>query len=192
MGVQAPQMSTGEFEELAGAADRIAEGLRLEFIEGKLSAKPLPDGNHGCIIAWLIRLCLRHRPELWLSASQGLVVGDDRTGRVRPDGVLADAEAFVGQGEWANADSVLMVVEVTSPEEDNDRTHRTGKVRIYATTGISVYLFIDRESREVTVYSGLRAGHYQQVATTSFGAEVALPSPVELALDTGSLEQWVR
>lgn len=85
-----------------------------------------------------------------------------------------------------------MVVEVTSPEEGNDRMHRTGKGGIYAAAGIPVYLLIDRESREVAVYSGPRTGHYQQVATTSFGAEVVLPSPVELTLDTGSLEQWGR
>lgn len=32
-------MNIGEFEELARAADRIVEGLRLEFVAGRLSAK---------------------------------------------------------------------------------------------------------------------------------------------------------
>ncbi|MFD4404020.1 hypothetical protein ACFWPH_14800 [Nocardia sp. NPDC058499] len=41
------------------------------------------------------------RPELFLSIEQGLQVEAYRKGRARPDGVLADADAFVGQGEWA-------------------------------------------------------------------------------------------
>ncbi|WP_433660126.1 Uma2 family endonuclease [Nocardia sp. CA-128927] len=183
-------MSIEEFEELAQAAHRIANGLRLEFVEGKLSAKPLPNANHGCIVAWLIRMFVLNRPELWLSTAQGLVVGDDRTGRARPDGVLADAEAFVGQGKWADADPVLMVAEVTSHDEDADRRSRTDKPRAYATAGIPVYLLIDRAAREVGVYSGLSADRYQQVVTMPFGTEVLLPEPLGITLDTEPLEQW--
>ncbi|MFD6154920.1 Uma2 family endonuclease [Nocardia sp. NPDC060256] len=188
--VREPLMSTAEFEELAQAAHRIAEGLRLEFVEGKLSAKPPPNGNHGCTVAWLIRLFVLNRPELWLSTVQGLIVGADRTGRARPDGVLADAEAFVGQSKWADADPVLMVVEVTSRAEDADRRCRTDKPQAYAAAGIPVYLLIDRAAREVAVYSGVSADRYQQIMTMPFGAEVLLPAPLDITLDTEPLEQW--
>ncbi|WP_405160251.1 Uma2 family endonuclease [Nocardia sp. NBC_01499] len=183
-------MSIEEFEELAQAAHRIAEGLRLEFVEGTLSAKPPPNGNHSCVVAWLIRLCLLERPELWLSSVQGLVVGDDRTGRARPDGVLADAEAFVGQGKWANSDPVLMVVEVTSHDEATDLRCRTEKPRSYAATGIPIYLLIDRDARVVAVYSCPSLGRYQQVVTVPFGVAALLPEPVGITLDTKPLEQW--
>ncbi|MFI6045855.1 Uma2 family endonuclease [Nocardia sp. NPDC051321] len=188
--VRGPLMSTAEFEELAQAAYRIGDGLRLEFIGGTLSAKPPPNGNHSCVIAWLTRLFLLNRPELWLSSAQGLLVGSDRTGRARPDGTLADAEAFVGQAKWADADLVLMAVEVASPGEDTNRRHRTEKPRAYAATGIPVYLLIDRAAHEVAVYSGPSAGRYQRIVTMPFGAEVLLPEPVSITLDTAPLAQW--
>ncbi|MEV5836243.1 hypothetical protein [Nocardia sp. NPDC052112] len=42
-------MTTEQFEELARTADHIAEGVRLEFIDGKLVVKAVPDGDHGCM-----------------------------------------------------------------------------------------------------------------------------------------------
>ncbi|MFC6013749.1 hypothetical protein [Nocardia lasii] len=34
-----PLMTTGEFEELARVAARVAEGVPLEFVDGKLGAR---------------------------------------------------------------------------------------------------------------------------------------------------------
>ncbi|WP_405136059.1 hypothetical protein [Nocardia sp. NBC_01388] len=65
-------MTIEEFEELARAADRIAEGVRLEFVNGKLGAKAVPDGDHSRIIQWLIRIFLTARPDLFLTPVQGL------------------------------------------------------------------------------------------------------------------------
>ncbi|MEU4838756.1 Uma2 family endonuclease [Nocardia testacea] len=113
-------MTTEEFEELARLAGRVSEGIRLEFIEGRLGAKGGADGDHGRILQWLIRMFILARPELFLSVEQGLKVDAYRKGRARPDGTLADADAFVGQGEWADPDPVLMVVEVTSRDSDTE------------------------------------------------------------------------
>lgn len=47
-----PQMLVEEFEELARHAP---ESARLEFLNGKIGVKPMPDGNHGEIVAWLLK-----------------------------------------------------------------------------------------------------------------------------------------
>jgi hypothetical protein len=65
---QQPQMSVEEFEQLERHAP---ETVRLEFIKGKVQVKPMPDGNHREIIAWLQRVCMQHRPDLWLHAESG-------------------------------------------------------------------------------------------------------------------------
>ncbi|WND37564.1 Uma2 family endonuclease [Streptomyces sp. BB1-1-1] len=187
-----PQMLVTEFEELARHADRSIEGARLEFINGHLGGKAVPDGDHGRVIQWLTRICMQHRPDLWLDPTQGLVIEAYRGGRARPDGSLAPAEAFVGQGEWADAAPVLMVVEVTSYDSDTDRRDRVEKPRAYAETGIPVYLLIDRDAFEVKVHSRPDGGLYETVQTLPFGKEVALPEPVGIALDTESLKNWVR
>ncbi|MCP3820759.1 Uma2 family endonuclease [Streptomyces sp. A3M-1-3] len=186
-----PQMLPEEFEELARLAARSAEGLRLEFINGKLGVKPAPDGDHGRIIQWLARICIQARPELWLH-DQGLRVLSYRTGHARPDGVLADGDAFVGDGEWADPGPALLVVEVTSYDSDTDRRDRVEKPRAYAETGIPVYLLIDRDSCEVTVYSEPDGVRYEQAHTVPFGKRVVLPEPLGLVLDTEPLKNWVR
>ncbi len=185
-------MTIEEFEELAQAADRIAEGVRLEYIDGKLGAKAVPDGDHNRIIQWLIRIFVNLRPDLFLSPEQGLQVDRYRKGRARPDGVLADADAFVGQGEWADPGSVLLVVEVTSADQDTERRDRQEKPRAYADTGIPAYLLIDRDSCTVTVYSEPREGTYERTVAVPFGATVQLPDPVGVTLDTEPLKDWVR
>ncbi|MEV6277424.1 Uma2 family endonuclease [Nocardia sp. NPDC051832] len=184
-------MTTEEFEELARAADRVTEGVRLEFVDGRLGAKAMPDGDHGCILEWLTRTFLLLRPELWLFYEQGLEVETYRSGRARPDGVLAPTGVFAGQPEWANPEPVLLVVEVTSHDRDTDLRDRQEKPIAYAQTGIPVYLLIDRDSCELVVYSEPRGGRYERILTVPFGSKISLPEPVRVDLDTESLKNWV-
>ncbi|MGW5692332.1 Uma2 family endonuclease [Streptomyces asiaticus] len=185
------QMLPEEFEEYARLAARAAEGTRWEFLNGKIGVTPRPDGGHGRIIQWLARICIQAHPELWLH-DQGLKVETYRNGHARPDGTLAHSDAFVGQEEWANADPVLMVVEVTSYDSDTDRRDRVEKPRAYAETGIPVYLLVDREAGEVTVFSEPDGVRYESTKTVPFGKPLTLPAPVGVTLDTEPLQGWVR
>jgi hypothetical protein len=151
----------------------------------------VPDGDHGMIIQWLVRICIQTRPELYLH-DQGLKIQTYREGRARPDGALAPSRAFVGQGEWAEPDQVLMVVEVTSHDSDTDRRDRVEKPRAYAETNIPVYLLIDRDNCEVAVYSQPDGIRYDEVQIVTFGKQVTLPEPVGIVLDTEPLKDWVR
>ncbi|MGA4997606.1 Uma2 family endonuclease [Streptomyces arboris] len=171
---------------------RVEEAPWLEFVHGKLGVKAPPDGNRGRIIAWLTRLCLQADPNRWLYAYQGLRIGSDREGNARPDASYTRSGAFVGQGEWAGPDDVLMVVEVTSYDEDTDRRDRVEKPRAYAETGIPVYLLIDRDTCEVKVHSQPDGVRYEQVVTVPYGKTVTLPDPVGIELDTEPLKNWTR
>ncbi|MFE7400488.1 Uma2 family endonuclease [Streptomyces sp. NPDC057557] len=180
------------FEDLARHAIRAEEALRLEFVNGKLGVKAVPDGDHGRIIAWLTQICMQSGQGNWLFAEQGLHIETYRKGNARPGGALASLENFVGQGEWASPDGVLMVVEVTSYDEDTDRRDRVEKPRAYAETGIPVYLLIDRDTCEVKVHSQPDGVRYEQVVTVPYGKTVELPDPVGIELDTEPLKNWVR
>ncbi|MET7514615.1 Uma2 family endonuclease [Streptomyces sp. NPDC005480] len=184
-------LSQEDFEELARHAIRTNEALRLEFIDGKLGVKAVPDGDHARIIAWLSRLCIQANADWWLYPEQGLRVETYRKGNARPDGILVPIDAFVGQGEWSTTDGVLMVVEVTSRDADTDRRDRVEKPRAYAESEIPVYLLIDRDSCEVKVHSQPDGVRYEQVVTVPFGKTVALPDPVGIDLDTEPLKDWV-
>lgn len=187
-----PHMLTEDFEAVARIAAREVEGLRLEFIDGVIRSKAVPDGDHDRIVLWLARICMQHRPELWLHVERGLAVGDYRSGRARPDAALAVDDAFVGQGEWADPAPVLMVVEVTSYDTDTDRRDRVEKPLAYAQTGIPVYLLIDREACDVTVFSEPDGRRYANTRTVEFGNDVELPDPVNVTLRTEVLKDWVR
>ncbi|WP_438291763.1 Uma2 family endonuclease [Streptomyces sp. HUAS TT7] len=186
------QMQTEDFETLARIGAREIEGLRLEFIDGKLGVKAVPDGDHDRIVLWLARICMQHRPELWLHVERGLAVQEYRSGRARPDASMAPDDAFVGQGEWADPAPVLMVVEVTSYDADTDARDRNEKPRAYAETGIPVYLLIDRERCEVTVRSEPDGMRYESIRTVPFGKDIELPEPVGITLQTEQLKDWVR
>ncbi|MFG2601705.1 Uma2 family endonuclease [Streptomyces sp. NPDC048462] len=180
------------FEDLARHAIRAEEALRLEFVNGKLGVKAVPDGDHGRIIAWLTQMCMQSDPRNWLFAEQGLRIETYRKGNARPDGALARLDAFVGQGEWADPAAVLMLVEVTSYDDDTDLRDRVEKPRAYAETGVPVYLLIDRDSYEVKVHSQPDGVRYETVVTVPFGKTVRLPEPVGIELDTEPLKNWVR
>ena len=155
------QILPEEFDEATRILARSIESIRLELIDGKIRSRVVPDGDHGRIIQWLTRICMQSRPELWLHPEQGLKVQEYRKGRARPDGALAPMDDFVGQGEWADPTPVLMAVEVTSYDADTDHRDRVEKPRAYAQTNIPVYLLIDRDSCEVTVYSEPDGGRYE-------------------------------
>ncbi|MHB9752840.1 Uma2 family endonuclease [Streptomyces sp. BYX5S] len=183
-------LSQEDFEELARHAIRTNEALRMEFIDGKMGVKAVPDGDHGRIIEWLSRLCIQADSGWWLYPDQGLRVESYRNGNARPDGALARSGTFVGQGEWASTDGVLMVAEVTSRDSDTNRRDRIEKPRAYAESEIPVYLLIDRDTCEVKVHSQPDGVRYEQVVTVPFGKAVALPEPVGIELDTEPLKDW--
>ena len=178
------QLSTEEFEALEAAAP---EPIRLEFANGRLEVKPVPDGDHGEIVMWLLRRCMQQRPELGLYPEQGLVTEAFGRGRSRPDGALAPEGYFKGRGEWSDAAGVLMVVEVTSSQPENDRN---AKPFGYASAGIPVYLLIDRRRGELVVHSNPSGGRYADTHhTQGLGERLVLPEPVGIVLETGELKE---
>lgn len=112
-----PQMELDQFRVIAIAAER--EDVVLEFVNGRIGVKPVPDGDHGEIVMWLLERCMAQRPDLRLYPEQGLQVAHYRNGLAKPDGSLAPRRHFAGQGEWADPAGVLMVVEVTSYDADS-------------------------------------------------------------------------
>lgn len=184
-----PQMLVDEFEDISRNAP---ETVRLEFINGKLEVKPMPDGDHGAIIMWLLRVCMQQNPELALYPEQGLKAEQYRKGRARPDGALAPLDHFVGQGEWADPDGVLMTVEVTSHARDTDRRDRREKRDGYAAAEIPVYLLVDRDACALTVYSCPEGGTYRSRTSHGFGDTVLLPDPVGFALETAKLKDYTH
>ena len=190
-----PQVSVEEFEQIAKSVAADFDSVRLEFIDGRIGIKGMPDGDHHEIIMWLQHRCMQQRPDLGLySGEQGLKIETYRRGRARPDGSLARRGTFAGQGEWADPADVLMAVEVTSYDADTHRRDRQQKPAAYAEAGIPVYLLIDREGGALTVHSDpdREKGEYRGVHTLRPGGTLILPEPVGIELETAELTAYLR
>ncbi|SDT48122.1 Putative restriction endonuclease [Streptomyces sp. TLI_053] len=185
-----PQMSLEAFEAIARTAAR--HDVVLEFVGGELGVRPAPDGDRAQILAWLQRACARSRPDLWLFVRQGLrLLPPHRAGAARPDGALAPAEHFAGQGEWADSRGVLLVAEVTSFDRRADERDRVGRPRAYAESGIPIHLLVDRDSDTVTVHSEPVDGRYRTIRSYDYGERVELPG-LGVVLDTEELKDCSR
>ncbi|WP_406088663.1 Uma2 family endonuclease [Kitasatospora purpeofusca] len=198
-----PQLRFDAFEAIAGTAAR--HDVVLALVGGELGVRPAPDGDHGQILAWLQRACARQRPDLWLFGRQGLRLlprhraeaanqaeaAHHRAGAARPDGSLAPAEYFAGQGEWADSRGVLLVAEVTSFDRRADERDRVKKPRAYAESGIPLYLLVDRDSDTVTVHSEPVKGRYREIRSYDYGERAELPG-LDLTLDTEELKDYSR
>lgn len=189
------RISAEEFEHIARSTEEATETVRLEFIDGRIGVRKVPDGKHSELIMWLIRQCMQARPELNLVPTQGLVVEAYRKGRAIPDGVLAPVGHFLDvEGDWALSQGVLMTVEITSYDSDTHARDRVEKPAAYAEAGIPVYLLIDRDDSSVTVHTDPdpESSRYREAHNVAFGGVVTIPDPVGMQLDTEHLKQYVR
>ncbi|MFF9485967.1 Uma2 family endonuclease [Streptomyces sp. NPDC014676] len=186
------QLSVDMFERIAEFVEREDETVRFESINGRIGLRKGTDGSHTAIIMWLVRQCMKARPELDLSPVQGLKVESYRKGRALPDAVLAPVTHFVGQGDWADTEGVLMTVEVTSFDSDTHDRDRVEKPQAYAESGIPVYLLIDRNRRSVLVHRDPDpVVGYRNVQKRQLGQKVVLPDPVGIEFDTEGLKPFM-
>ncbi len=186
-----PDVTTADFEALAHAAERETDGVRLEYINGRLRVQAAPDGNHNRIFLWLMLLLMPFGPDLFLHPGQGLKIETYRQGRARPDGALAPLDGFVGTDKWAPVEPVVMAVEITSRDSDTNQRDRVEKPTAYAQSKIPIYLLIDRDSAEVIVYSEPDGTRYEEARRFAFGRPAPLPAPLNITIDTTPLQDWV-
>jgi Uma2 family endonuclease len=167
-------------------------GYKAELIEGVISVTPPPEARHeknfSKVVVQVIR---KSKTEMDVSANRGLELPHLGAGPMNhciPDAVFAPEELdlFGKGGPWMAPDGVAMVVEVTSRDAENDRVK---KRRSYAAGGIPLYLLIDRDHRNVVLYSDpamddVTGDDYKSSTSVFFGKPVPLPDPFGFELDT--------
>lgn len=157
----------------------VPEGFRAELIGSEIVVSPPPVGDHEHDVAKLTRQAVRKAAvEVYASGTKGV-----RTprGLYIPDAVLVAEDHFRGQQSWMPADGILLVVEVTSSRPDTDRDV---KRRGYAAAEVALYLLVDRERRELVLFSQPGDGDYRADVRVPFGSPLELPAPLSFTLDT--------
>jgi hypothetical protein len=129
-----------------------------------------------------------------LAGTPEISVGDRAGSRLRPthatrqvdlksqrSSLITDADAQ----RDANGNTLLTViervVEVTSSSPDRDRKT---KRRAHAAARVPLYLLIDRDERQVTLFDDPRRDDYATMFVAAFGSGVRLPPPFSFTLAT--------
>jgi len=133
------------------------EGYRAELIDGEIVVTPPPDGNHErCIMRIVKQVLASSATPMDFSRQKGLIVPvAEGRGRVIPDITFAPAK-----------------LDLSSPDHD-----RNAKRRAYAAAQIPLYLLVDRQHHEVTLYGDSVRNEYTSSSTVRLGGGVKLPEP---------------
>ena len=176
--------------DLRGLADRLLETTRVEYVdEGVLLVMNPPGFEHRRVVRAIVASLTRAYPAL-TPTDWSVYSGDfqwdlpDRSDRFYvPDVVVVHPDARTREEERA---AIALVVEVTSPASpDTVLNDRVTKPRQYAKAGIPLYLLVDQEAREWTLYA-LAEGwqRYQVAAGGKYGEPVPLPAPLRFDIVT--------
>lgn len=157
-------------------------GDRAEIIEGVITPVS-PSWAHENA-ADLVRRRLGPRLDaLGLTAGSGNLDLPGSENWFIPDLAVVPRELAAKTEGALMPDRTLLVVEVTSPS--NGETDRTVKRRRYGQYGAPLYLLVDRQQRECTVFSEPgRLGYTAVDGPHPFGTALRLPAPFDLDLAT--------
>jgi Uma2 family endonuclease len=153
-------------------------GFRAELIESEIVVTPPPRGDHESIVSEISAWVPSKYPGLRVFTTLGLATPG---GMFIPDLAVAPKGAFVDRESWHEPGGVLLVAEVTSSRPELDRN---AKRRGYAGAGIPLYLLVDRDQDQVTIFSEPHDGDYHHRVTVIMGDKLELPDPVAGTLDT--------
>ncbi|MEU9133812.1 Uma2 family endonuclease [Kitasatospora sp. NPDC048540] len=163
------------------------EGFRAELIEGEIVVAPPTDGDHEDCVSHLVKQVIRKSAvDMSVSGYKGLRLvsgGLCPRNHVIPDATFApeDLGLFRGAPPWMEPAGVALVAEVTSSRPDQDRI---AKRHCYARAAIPLYLLVDREKAQVSLFSQPLRDEYTVVHLAPFGGPLVLPEPFGFELDT--------
>jgi Uma2 family endonuclease len=161
------------------------EGYRAELIDGEIVVTPPPYGNHErCAMQIIKQVLVGSGTPMDFSEVKGLnLATGGADAYVIPDITFAPTELdlFLDAPPWMPSSGVSMVVEVTSSSPERDRN---AKRRAYAAATVPLYLLVDREQRQVTLFSNPVRNDYSTTSVAAFGDRLKLPAPFSFTLDT--------
>ncbi|MFD3835970.1 Uma2 family endonuclease [Streptomyces sp. NPDC058642] len=173
------------FEALLADLDELVlpDGYRAEIIRGSIVLSPWSKGYYHRVMGLI---CDRLRPHLPqghdISGGPFLYVfpGDERA--YGPDIHAAHEQTFETTSNRLDGEALSFVAELTSSSTRDDDL--TDKVVVYGRAGVPIYLLLDMQEEQATVFSTPSAKGYESRCTRPFGEELPLPAPFDCILDT--------
>jgi Uma2 family endonuclease len=122
--------------------------------------------------------CINYGPFLYVFPGDECAYG--------PDIHAADERAFETESNHLDGEALSFVAELTSPSTRKDDL--TGKVEVYGRAGVPVYLLLDMQEQEATVYGSPSARGYRVRISKPFGEKLPIPEPFDFTLDTSGFD----
>ncbi|MGX4691245.1 Uma2 family endonuclease [Streptomyces sp. JNUCC 63] len=184
---------SGSFEALLDALEELDElvarvGFRAEIIRGSVVLSPWPKGYYHRVMRVVCEQLAPHLPEghdIGYGPFLYVFPGDECA--YGPDIHAAHHRAFETESNYLDGEALSFVAELTSPSTRKDDL--TGKVEVYARAGVPVYLILDIQKEQATVYGSLSGNEYQIRISKPFGEKLSIPGPFDCALDTSEFHR---
>jgi hypothetical protein len=177
------------FEDLLGLLDelRVPDGYKAEIIRGSIVVSPWSKGYYHRVMRLVCEQLEPHLPNGHvIDRAPFLYVfpGDDCA--YGPDVHAAHERVFETESNRLDGEGLSFAAELTSPSTRKDDV--TDKVEVYAKAGVPVYLVLDMQNEQATVFWSPTEGGYEGRLTKSFGEKLYIPDPFGCTLDTDGFQ----
>lgn len=175
----------GGFEEMLGLLDdmQLRDGFQAEIIRGNIVVSPWSKAFYLDVMELVCEQLRPYLPEGHrISYGPFLYLFPGLERAYGPDIHAAHRRVSRSTSNHLDGEALSFVAELTSPStRDEDRTD---KVEIYGKAGVPVYLLLDMQEEQATVFSMPSAKGYESRDTKPFGEKLSIPAPFDCVLDT--------
>ncbi|MGW5651423.1 Uma2 family endonuclease [Streptomyces humi] len=191
-----PVISGGEpggFEELLDVLDELdlRDGFKAEIYRGKIVVSPWSKGYYARVMTLVCRQLEPHLPEGHvIDRGPFLYVFPGDESAYGPDIHAAPERVFETESSRLDGEALVFVAELTSTSTRDDDL--TDKVEVYGRAGVPVYLLLDMQKGQSTVFWTPSVNGYESHCTRPFGEDVHIPKPFDCTLDTTGFQPPVK
>ncbi|MFI8090897.1 Uma2 family endonuclease [Streptomyces sp. NPDC086080] len=174
-----------DFEKMLDQLDELQlhDGYKAEIIRGNIVVSPWSKAFYLDVMELVCEQLRPHLPEehrisygpfLYLFPGLGRAYG--------PDIHVAHRSASRNTSNHLDGEALSFVAELTSSSTRNDDL--TDKVETYGKAGVPVYLLLDMQEEQATVFWMPSADGYEARCSAPFGEKLPIPAPFDCSLDT--------
>lgn len=173
------------FEELLDTLDEldVPDGYKAEIIRGNIVVSPWSKGYYLDVMELVCEQLRQHLPEEHrISYGPFLYVFPGVERAYGPDIHVAHRSISRITSNHLDGEALSFVAELTSSSTRDDDL--TDKVEAYGRAGVPVYLLLDMQEEQATVFSMPSAKGYEARCSKPFGEKLPIPQPFDCLLDT--------
>ncbi|NUR00341.1 MAG: Uma2 family endonuclease [Streptomyces sp.] len=165
----------------------VPDGYKVEIIRGSVVVSPWSKGYYSRAMRSVCRQLESRLPEGHLmDRGPFLFVFPGEASAFGPDIFAAHEQVFETESSHLDGEGLSFAAELTSPSTRNNDL--TVKADVYARVGVPVYLLLDMQEEQATVFWTPSAKGYESHCTMPFGGKLPMPAPFNCTLDTSGFQ----